>query len=278
MTNKLPSEFIFSGSKIAYSDLHRIFSSGEEGNKLSQSLRFIAHKPEGFSEKEWSKVLGADVNNLHHLIVTKGLTISFLKNLAASEKTADKEVDFTPEEQELLILTATVHDWAEAIVGDINYYLKTEQDHESEMAELKILIMKFFVKILDKNNKDKIEKLADQIIEILTHTNTKLGQAFNAIERVGYVRTGIRAFKESVKAKGETGQILQNMALRVVPGQVVALMDYATKFPPVQRYLEYHQNVIGDIFNSAKNSAICDSIPDFEVALLKWQEANKKAS
>jgi len=63
--------------------------------------------------------LGADVNNLTHLTLTYGLARSFVLH----QEEADPNF-LTNQEKETLLTAALIHDWAEAIVGDLSWMKK----------------------------------------------------------------------------------------------------------------------------------------------------------
>lgn len=278
MQEKAPLKLTLGKKEIPFSEIIKKFSSTEWGEKLRSNIRYTKHKPEKIKNESWNKILGGDINNLDHLVVTKGLTSSFLKGCDNPgkewEEKIPEEAHFSPEEQQILLLTATVHDWAEAIKGDISYYEKTEQDNYEEMWELRAMINKILGEILEKEKKEEIEKLAERVVEILTHTDSKLGKAFNAIERVGYVRTSLRAYNESEKANEKLKVPLKNMACRVMPDQVRVLMDYAKIYPPVSNYIKHHKKIIDKIFVDGENPEIRTSIPKFEESKKKWLARN----
>ena len=274
MPEKIPSKLTLGGKEIPFSDISSKFSSTEWGKKLKSNIRWARFKPPEIPDKEWEKVLGADVNNLEHLVLTRGLTSSFLKGCETTGeegKGGIKEAaSFSTEEQELLLLTATVHDWGEAIKGDINFYLKTTKDHTEEMHELVIMIKEILGQMFEEKDRKDIEVITNQIVGILTHTDSKLGKAFNAIERVGYIRTSIRAYNESEK-RGEKLKVpLRNMACRSLPDQIRVLVDYAKIYPPVAAYIKYHKDTIDKVFTEGENPEIRASIPKFEESKERW--------
>jgi len=279
MGERMPHKVTLGKKEVSLGDISKKFSSTEWGEKLKGNARYSRHKPEELTTKEWEKILGGDVNNLDHLVVTKGIASSFLKSCEnpGNEWSGDlsKEARFSLEEQQLLLLTATVHDWGEAVKGDIPYYDKKEEQHYEEMRELQILINKILGDILEGEEKEEIEKKAKQIVDILTDVSSKLGKAFNAIEVIGYTRTGIRAYNESEKMlDGEMKIRLRSMGIRVVPDMARILLDYAKIYPPVATYINYHHETINKIFIEGENPEIRASIPNFEEARNRWLSQN----
>jgi hypothetical protein len=274
MQERISSKLNLGKKEITLSEINRKFSSTDWGEKLKSNIRYAKHKPEEISDGDWKKILGGDINNLDHLIITKGLTLSFLKGCKNTGKEWEgkipKEACFSEEEQQLLLLTASMHDWGEAVKGDIHYYDKTKQDDIEEMQELRTIINEILSEILGEKHNLDIKRIIDKIINILTQTESKLGKAFNAIEKVGYVRTSIRAYDKSIIASEELKIPLRNMACRVMPDQIRVLVDYAKIYPPVAAYIKHHKETIDKMFKEGENSEIRTSIPKFEESKKKW--------
>lgn len=279
MNEQLPKKVTLGKKEISFSEISRKFSSTDWGEILRNNARYSRFKPTEITTEEWKKILGGDVSNLDHLIVTKGIASGFIKGCDNPgnewQGHLPEEAQFSPEEKQLLLLTATVHDWGEAIKGDIPFYEKKDKDHHEEMSELRIMINKILGEMLEGEEKDEIEKITEQVIDVLTNTSSKLGKAFNAIERVGYVRTGIRAFDESEKTTDNKMKVLlRKMGTRVVPDQTRVLLSYAKIYPPVAAYINYHRQTLNKIFEEGENSEIRASIENFEEARKSWLSQN----
>ncbi len=247
----LPAGITFDNRHLSFSHIHRRFAGSLYGIRLAQNIRYAPYKPDGVSHQEWERTLGIDVNNLNHLNLSLGMTRSFLANCASADERwkgrVSTEAVFTPQEQQLLLLTAVVHDWAEAVVGDIPYHLKTQSDEEREMTILRGLIHEV---LGNGNSSAQCDEIAGGVQSVLTDTRSKLGKAFNAVERVGYVRTGLRAWEQSRIISGHLGKNLENLAFQVVPFHITKLVHYAEIYPAVDSYLSFHQNPITQIINA----------------------------
>ena len=195
---------------VRFGQIHRAFAVTEHGQKLARSTRYDRYKPDGITNEKWERVLGVDVNNLKHLQLTYGLTRRFIEYTANPsrlwQKAVSAQAQFTPEEQEDLLLAATVHDWAEAVVGDKMFDLKTRAEEDEELAVLQTMVQNLYRR---EEAQVIILRIDNVINTVIKDRNTKLGRAFNAIERVGYLRTALRAWQKSREADEELRTGLQ---------------------------------------------------------------------
>ncbi len=191
----MPTENIPFGIKsgleeLKFDQIYRDFSETEYGETLAGNIRYGRYKPESVTNEEWELLLGPDVNNLKHLHLTYELTRQFVRDL--------KET-LTDQEKEDLLLTAIVHDWAEAIVGDHTYDLKTADIETQELVEIK----KMTAGMYGEDNESLVQRIHIVTDTILKDTDSKLGKMFNAVERVGYLRTALRAWRAQTEKTGE---------------------------------------------------------------------------
>lgn len=156
------------------------FKATPEGQKLYKSPRWGKFKPAHVNLHQWENLLGADVNNMKHMLLTAILT-----------GLAIPEVGVSKAEGEILLWTAITHDWAEAIVGDIPLYDKTASAEQREHA------------ILRKMLEDRLPKQANGIMDVIGDVESKLGKIFQGIEYVGYVRTQRKAGEMAHKVRDE---------------------------------------------------------------------------
>lgn len=206
-------------------------------NQLSGLLRYAR-----FMEKEtaadWVKLLGPDVVGLTHPDVTVGITEEFIRENTASS------LNLTPREQTLLITAAWVHDWGEMIIdgqgiGDVTYEQKN-RTHEDE--EIRI----FDLLLVDIKNQQIAEYLKKSYLEVAFDRKSRLGKMFNAIERIGYLATGIRAYQ------GVSGQRIANwrgLVGNVLSNQIATLLEYRTAYPAVNVFLNRHEALIGKMLD-----------------------------
>lgn len=234
-----------SGVKLSvhssYLEIHQRFANSEYGAVLADTLRYDRYRPNYVNPQQWRELLGADVNCLEHMQLTYGITRQFLHYHRKSD--APRVPVFDNQDQHVLLLAARVHDWQEAVVGDINYELKTDADEAIEQE----IFDQLFDELFDVNDpRHGLTKAA--VIETIFDTNSKLGQAFNAVERIGYLRTGLRAFE--VRAGQETGlaQHLEWLSLSVLVNQIPPLLNYCDTYPYVHRYLSAREKQITTAF------------------------------
>ncbi len=209
-------------------DIHNAFAATDLGQELATRVRYERYMPEGVTNERWQELLGADVNNLLHMPLTRGIARAMNRNLRR-----DQPGLMTPHEEQVLEAAAIIHDWAEVIVGDITYSNKTIQDEAQERGHLRKII---------EDVAQQQPHLADLIFEaaeeVVFDDHTKLGRIFNTVERVGYLRTAIRASEHVVNDTATDCELgLRWLVADVVGGHVVALMERSDEYVPVKRYL-----------------------------------------
>lgn len=162
------------GEKL-YTDLRQ----NEYGQALESNVRWGTFKPEWMSNGAWERLLGPDVNNYRHMRFMVGVTNEYLL------EAENYDFGFTEEESDLLIATAYVHDFAEAIDGDIPDPEKvhTVQAYEAERAS--------FIKVLGSVT-DNPEEVSDLILPIM-QGRSMLSVHWRCIEQLGYLKTTDRA-------------------------------------------------------------------------------------
>jgi hypothetical protein len=198
------------------------FEESEYGEILKKQIRFAPFKPDHISNDEWERTLGADVNNLKHMKLMKGLCRSFSKTEGLSK-----------EDTELLVLVASVHDWAEAIVGDIPAPLKTEQDKETEKKHLNELLEEF-----------KVEN-RDRILKILFDINDPLHEKFSLFEKVGYFRTAVIAWEKSQTTQDNKLCLrLTELAKKVLIKQILCFINRQNFSPIIKNILISKKNTL----------------------------------
>src|SRR3989339_1894173 len=174
-------------------DLFKIFTSTKYGEKLAHNIRYGRYKPQSMSNEEWRNLLGDDVNNLYHALVVYNITKEFI-----SENNHLYNQQLSYDEKMTLLLAAIIHDWGEAVVGDISHGLKTETDENNEIKALHKI-----AKEITKSYRGGI--LTAQAIEsinaVVFDTSTKLGNIFKAIEHIGFFKTAMNAWEQSKNKK-----------------------------------------------------------------------------
>jgi hypothetical protein len=252
---------------------------------LEENTRYDRYKPEEIYNREWVKLLGADVNNLEHMSLTYGLTRQFIKYNENPPATWDgpgpEDARFNQQEKEDLLLTATVHDWGEAVVGDKMYDLKKDSDEEEELEVMQKITQGLYG---EEESAELAGRIKTVLTDVLPNRKSKLGKAFNAIERVGYLRTGLRAWDVSNSLDQDKQELktgLQWLTNNVLLNQISTLVDYAQSYPAVDAYLKQNADRISSAFDNLPESVfdkydaheVAGNKAKFESAKAKWQEA-----
>lgn len=215
-----------------------MFAKTNYGYILKHRIRWSLFKPAEYSASEWEKTLGPDANNLDHLLIAYEQTRNFLRN----------EEGFTQKEQELLLFTSIVHDWAEPAVGDIMRYVKTKEDDKRELKLLKNVLLEVLGLAIDLSTVKKA-------CEILGNKESRLGRAFNTIETLGYFETAFRAWEQSMKLNGDMKMRLKWLTSNVLLVDISRLIERAGHYKSAKIFLDKHKKLIHDAFTTMPDSA-----------------------
>ncbi len=283
----VPNHFIADGNRVTFRDIHRTFSNTELGQALAKKTRYDRYKPEEdkpeeVKNKEWMRLLGADVNNLEHMHLTHNLTRLFIhyneNPLASWTKPIPADAQFNQRESEDLLLTAIVHDWGEAVTGDKMFDLKKDSDEVEELEIMHEISQDLYG---GGENTELLGRIRTVLTDVLPNRSSKLGKAFNAIERIGYLRTGLRAWDLSHTQNEEKQELttgLQWLTNNVLLNQIPALVEYAQLYPAVHAYLTQNSDRISSAFNDLPDSVfdkykdeINEKRSSFEQAQKSWQ-------
>lgn len=198
------------------------FRNSKFGKKLNTQVRYEVFKPKDISVDLWVEYLGPNGNNLEHMQNTYEQSLYLLENY-------DLELD----DKNLIYLAALTHDWGEAIVGDINYSKKNDEDENAE-KEAFVTIVKEVISDIQTQ-----ELLIDTYLNIAMDRNSKLGSIFNTIERIGYLSDALRMTEllDSRKFDKEKETIFKNVINGIIPYQTTALIDRSAKYNFLQNYL-----------------------------------------
>lgn len=269
-TQRIPAG-LQAGERVwPFEQIYDHFAQSAYGKILEKKVRFAIYKPQTLSPQQWVDLLGDDVHNLRHMKVSYYQTRSFLEE-CKDQKT--KISSFSQAEQEILLLTAITHDWAEAVQGDIMFYKRSTQNESDELSQFRDIVHEFVE--TNKISASLGELIIQDTLPIQEDRTSKLGQAFNAIERKGYLQTGLRAWEKSqqinvTELKGK----LHCMSKGVVYNQIVALCAYAEIYPPIQKFLNKHKSAISHIVSQVPDNIFAEYNPEeVEKTLPKAQSA-----
>ncbi len=242
----------------------------EHKTELESKVRYARYM-DGETNKEWVKLLGQDVSFAGHPHVTAKIAKKFIKY--------DNKID--EKESEQLITAALIHDMGELHVdddgvGDISYDQK-EIEHFTKEGE----IFKRIISSIESNGTRTY--LLDVYENVARDKTTTLGKVFNAIERIGYIQTGISAY-EGVNNKrinnwqGLTGNVFKN--------HIIPSVEYSSNFPYVSHFLKKNKDTITKILDETDWKNIptgTDGKPTYELEKIKeaqeaWQKYLTKPS
>lgn len=229
--------------------LHSAFSDTAYGERLAGQVRFGRYKPEDMGNEAWVDLLGADVNNLDHMPLTLGLTKDFIRCMDVASPG-----ELSDDDKQLLQVAAISHDWGEAIVTDITYSKKTKEDERREKeAFLEIMATEMSA----VPGSDLVVEAAHEVV--FDQVGTRLGKMFNVVERVGYMRTALRAH---VRVHEVTCPELAN-GLRWLTADVLgnnpgSLVEHALVSPPAHAYLTNQADVISEAFTAVTDEVFAN--------------------
>lgn len=161
------------------SDFYESLKQTEYGETLSSNVRFGRFKPETLENHVWVDILGADVDNLEHMEWTAGIASWYVYE---AERLGSP---LSEEDKDTLITTAWVHDFAEAIDGDI------PDPYKDHTEDAKAKEKRSFIQVASSITDDP-EKLGEKVFPVMYGTG-ELARHFRAIELIGYNETALRA-------------------------------------------------------------------------------------
>lgn len=226
-------------------DVFNAFSQGPEGKILKERTRWMRYgKKDGNGpgkDRNLERVLGLDANNLSHNWLTMKETMAFVREITGLDE----------REKKLLILSALVHDFPEWEKGDINYNDKTEKDEESELKGLRKILVELGLNLNETDTKVVVATVAHE---------KKLGSIFMVIEKMGYLRSAVSAFKRWEKGMDEKkAEWLFFDVFSHHINQVLVAIDEQKNWgladleKPITSFLSFHRKVISRFFAEFSN-------------------------
>jgi hypothetical protein len=244
---------------LEYSGIYQAFSETEYGQLMSQEVRYAKYMPEGCSNEEWRELLGADVNQLQHLHLTYGLTKAFINRMDAL-----CPGELSDEDKTKLKDGAISHDMAESVVTDISYGDKTADDEAREVAVFEESLNSFLHGSSD-NIIERIKRAKDEVVFNQEDKDARLSKMFNAIERVGYLRTALRAHENAkTELRPDYEESFEWIVADVFGNHIEKLLGYAREYPPVWEYLHNMQDQITEAFTSLDSAVFDRYAPDVQ--------------
>src|SRR3989344_4852012 len=228
---------------------------------IMRYARFLS----GETPVEWQALLGPDVIGLTHPEVVADIAQRFVSF------NQQHGIILSAEEQTLLLTTPWMHGWGEMVIegvgiGDITFEHKTS-DHEA--MELQV-----FLTVLNDIPENEVREVMRNVYaEIAKNCVSKLGRMFNAVERIGYLETAIRAFigvdgRHIANWRGFVGNVLSN--------QIEKLLEYRREYPYVDEVLIQTDDTIDRMFTAVLADGVpLDNAGEVSYDLTKLQKAKK---
>jgi hypothetical protein len=268
------------GQHLSIPEIHQRFQQCPAGERLGKKqVRWSCFQPKDISQKMWRSpiLIGLDANNLEHAQVTVRETIAFIE----AQNNSDSPIKFNVEEQHIMVFLAETHDWPEGITkkGDIPGPDKTDEDEQKELEVIEGAITHII------GNGPQAQKLALDVRFYLSPEGkkTKIGEAFNVIEKIGYFQTAIRSWQKSFpfgQSNSELYTQCQLLTCDVLINNFPNLLENSDKYPRVKTVLHNQKHWIDQAF-AIKQSTINkhhkqDKIDELKAKFIKskndWQK------
>lgn len=223
-----------------YQDIYTNFANTEYGKQLKASMRWEKYNLGGLSNEDWCDLIGDDANNLYHMHVTYDLAKQFVDHQNMSDKTS---VD--AHATSLLLLSAIIHDQAEAITGDISYGDKSQQDES-----LEITVFENHLDSMNPKMSTSTKNMAKSAIRgVIFDDTTPEGAVFNAVERTGYLITALNVAKAAPTIHNpKVVKGLNWLVTDVLANQIAPLVDCAEKYSLPEEILLQNADLISQRF------------------------------
>ncbi|MDD4937992.1 MAG: hypothetical protein PHX34_03165 [Candidatus Shapirobacteria bacterium] len=243
---EIPTSITIGQQDLTFHNIHKSFAKTEIGKKLNNKTRWERYQKQGndLANTDWINILGQDANNLTHGLLTYEFARLFIKHLNSS----NSQIKLDQEEQKILLFTAISHDWPEGVTkkGDITLDLKTIEDEKKEINTIEGLI----TNLLGDNSLP----IARQVKNVLEDSTSKLGNIFNAIEKIGYSQTGLNAWKKRERFDKLITPKLTLLSNNVLLNNIPKMIEYGSIYPPINSFLRNRQPIISDGFTKMPNS------------------------
>jgi hypothetical protein len=248
LMKEVPRSISIDCHKYPFSQIDLLIKASIYGKMLKENKpRWDHFRPEKTSIEVWQKILGNDTDPLNHMVLTRGITRYFLRH----QEKDNGAVQFTPEEESILLFTASVHDFQEAIKKDIPFPLKTEKTDADERELLTTLLSSLF---------DTTPKNVEVVAKVLGDKKSKLDKAWYVIEELGYQRTGNLAYLKSLKLEDSKERFtnenvlplissLKLMAFCMLQADLRRLIPLSDDYPAVSDFLSNSAAIITHAFS-----------------------------
>ncbi len=274
---EIPTSITIGQKDLSFRSIHKNFGQTEIGKKLNDKTRWERYQVKGddpdnkLPNKEWVDIIGQDANNLSHGLLTCGFSRLFINHIIHS----NSQIKLNQEEQEIILFTAISHDWPEGVTkkGDVSFELKTEKDEIEELSLIENIITDF----LGHNSLP----IARQVKDTLGDPTSKLGKIFNAIEKIGYSQTGLKAWEKRKNFGDLITPKLTLLSNNVLLNNPIKMIEYSSIYPPIDSFLRNRQNIISNGFTNMPDSIfdLYTETPDLpKINRSKFKDASEQWS
>lgn len=217
--------------------------------------------------KQFAFLLGSDVKFASHPGVTQNTAKKFIES-------QNKNVNFEKingEEVDIILTASLVHDLGELKIDGLGHGDISFEDHNQDHEKVEKTIFESIVgRVADLSDRAYITSAYK---EVVLDKNSKLGRMFNAIERIGYLNTALRAF---TGIKGERISNWHGLVGNVLSNQIIQLIEFQNDYRYVREILENNQQLITDAFNEVtKNEVLNDRDGKSSYDLNKFNQAKE---
>lgn len=244
---------------IDYLGIHEAFAESEYGVTLAANVRYAKYKPAEMANERWEELLGPDVNNLAHLADTYHLAADFVSRTDRLQPGLLSQRD-----KAALKISAIIHDWGESIIPDINYFEKTDADEAAERQVFADNLPNFYT----GGDGATQELIAEAAETIIFDRESRLGNIFNVIERIGYLRTGLRAAEHVREGSApDCHSHLRWLAASVMSSDHTTCLVRQSDLLAAQYFLALRQVSISEAFDASQDPAIFTSLEPEQAAV-----------
>lgn len=241
-----------------------------EGQELQQIPRFESFIQGNIPTHIWSGEggVGPHGNIFDHQVEQLKETDRFIRGCPGI---------FTEAQVSQLYSIAPSHDMGEHRVGDVKFDEKTDGHHKLEMQAL--------FEILNDSLHDEVEvfergEYIESVIDALSDTKTKVGEAYYAVERIGYMNAAFYAWGNIEGPDSDLQRSLKLLAHQVVPSHIPEMVRLAKKYPYLDYYLTENLQLIKDIMNDSlkDGTAIKKQYKAAERAFVRFEKSHTKTT
>jgi 5'-deoxynucleotidase YfbR-like HD superfamily hydrolase len=257
----------YGNDSLSLIEFEALLSETTYAQILKGRPRFDYFRPISVTPEEWINMLGPDVDNYLHGQYTLGIAREFFK----------RDGRYNTSDSSIVQLTCLDHDMPEAITGDKRKPDMTPEDDRIQAEILCDILDELLPQVLGRTRTNEITR---ETVNILLDKESKLGKTFEAIERIGYAETALKAWK--IKKQGNVKKFgidtlntsMGRLSHAVFTSQTYIMVDYAKQFPYMKDFLIQNAQDITEILVEAEDLGTYDEEAHMKLSRLAWDEFN----